>query len=69
MATLNKKQKLFIVRSLAVFNTPETVVLVKEEFNTDVTRQQVETYDPTKRAGKDLSEEFRKEFEATRKDF
>lgn len=70
MATLNKKQKLFIVRSLAVFNTPqETVVLVKEEFNTDVTRQQVETYDPTKRAGKDLSDEFRKEFEATRKDF
>lgn len=70
MATLNKKQKLFIVRSLAVFNTPqETVVLVKEEFNADVTRQQVETYDPTKRAGKDLSEEFRIEFEATRKDF
>ncbi len=70
MATLNKKQKLFIVRSLAVFNTPqETVVLVKEEFNADVTRQQVETYDPTKRAGKDLSAEFKAEFEATRKDF
>lgn len=70
MATLNKKQKLFIVRSLAVFNTPqETVVLVKEEFNTDVTRQQVETYDPTKRAGKDLSAEFKAEFDATRKDF
>ncbi|MDF2418466.1 DUF2280 domain-containing protein [Acinetobacter beijerinckii] len=70
MATLNKKQKLFIVRSLAVFNTPqETVVLVKEEFNIDVTRQQVETYDPTKRAGKDLSMEFKSEFEATRKDF
>ncbi|MEO3355763.1 DUF2280 domain-containing protein [Acinetobacter haemolyticus] len=70
MATLNKKQKLFIVRSLAVFNTPqETVVLVKEEFNTDVTRQQVETYDPTKRAGKDLSAEFRAEFDATRNDF
>ncbi|MDR8258029.1 DUF2280 domain-containing protein, partial [Acinetobacter baumannii] len=48
MASLNKKQKLFIVRSLAVFNTPqETVSLVKEEFNIDVTRQQVETYDPT----------------------
>ncbi|MDH0032022.1 MULTISPECIES: DUF2280 domain-containing protein [unclassified Acinetobacter] len=70
MATLNKKQKLFIVRSLAVFNTPqETVVLVKEEFNTDVTRQQVESYDPTKRAGKDLSADFRAEFEATRKEF
>lgn len=70
MATLNKKQKLFIVRSLAQFNTPqETVVLVKEEFELDVSRQQCEAYDPTKRVGKDLSEEFKKEFEATRKDF
>lgn len=70
MATLNKKQKLFIVQSLAVFNTPqETVQLVKEEYDIDVTRQQVESYDPTKRAGKDLSAEFKKEFELIRKDF
>ena len=70
MATLNKKQKLFIVRSLAQFNTPqETVVLVKEEFELDVSRQQCVAYDPNKRVGKDLSEEFKKEFEATRKDF
>ena len=52
MATLNKKQKLFIVRSLAQFNTPqETVLLVKEEFTIDVSRQQCEAYDPTKRVG------------------
>ncbi|WP_353171305.1 DUF2280 domain-containing protein [Acinetobacter rudis] len=70
MATLNKRQKLFIVRSLAVFNTPqETVALVKEEFNIEVTRQQCEAYDPTKRVGKDLSAEFKAEFEATRRDF
>ncbi len=70
MATLNKRQKLFIVRSLAVFNTPqETVVLVKEEFNLDVSRQQCEAYDPTKRVGKDLSAEFKAEFDVTRKDF
>jgi hypothetical protein len=70
MATLNKKQKIFIVRSLAVFNTPqETVLLVKEEFDLEVSRQQVETYDPTKRAGKDLSTELKDEFELTRKDF
>ena len=70
MATLNKKQKLFIVRSLAQFNTPqETAVLVKEEFNIDVSRQQCEAYDPTKRVGKDLSDELKTEFEATRKDF
>ena len=70
MATLNKKQKLFIVRSLAQFNTPqETVVLVKEEFSIDVSREQCEAYDPTKRVGKDLSDELKKEFEVTRKDF
>ena len=70
MASLNKKQKYFIVRSLAQFNTPqETVVLVKEEFDLEVSRQQVETYDPTKRAGKDLSAELKVEFEVTRKDF
>ncbi len=70
MATLNKKQKIFIVRSLAFFNTPqETVLLVKEEFDLEVSRQQVETYDPTKRAGKDLSAELKDEFELTRKDF
>ncbi|KHF78435.1 Phage protein [Acinetobacter sp. neg1] len=70
MATLNKKQKLFIVQSLAVFNTPqETVVLVKEEFNIDVSRQQVETYDPTKVAGRDLSKEFKEAFEAIREKY
>ena len=70
MASLNKKQKYFIVRSLAVFNTPqETVLLVKEEFDLEVSRQQVETYDPTKRAGKDLSTELKSEFELARKEF
>ena len=70
MATLNKKQKLFIVRSLARFNTPqETAVLVKEEFDIEVSRQQCEAYDPTKRVGKDLSQEFKTEFELSRADF
>lgn len=70
MASLNRKQKYFIVRSLAVFNTPqETVLLVKEEFDLEVSRQQVETYDPTKRAGKDLSPELKSEFEVARKEF
>ena len=34
-----------------------------------VTKQQCEKYDPTKRAGVNLSEEFRKEFELARADF
>ncbi|HDI2987387.1 TPA: DUF2280 domain-containing protein [Acinetobacter baumannii] len=70
MATLNKKQKLFIVQSLAVFNTPqETVSLVKEEFDIDVSRQQVESYDPTKFAGRDLSKELKEIFEKTREEY
>jgi hypothetical protein len=70
MATLNKREKIFIVRLLAEFNTPtETVELVKQEFKKDVTRQQVESYDPTKRAGRNLSAELKAEFEATRKAF
>ena len=44
-------------------------MLVKEEFSIDVSRQQCEAYDPTKRVGKDLSDELKKEFEVTRKDF
>lgn len=71
MATLRKEVKLFIVRSLAVFNTPEeTAKLVNEEYkNLNVSRQQCERYDPTKRAGKDLSADLKAEFEATRKEF
>lgn len=70
MATLTKDQKLFIVRALAVFNTPtETVKLVKEEYDISLNRQNVEAYDPTKRVGKDLSQELKGEFEATRKEF
>ena len=71
MATLRKEAKLFIVRSLAQFNTPEeTARLVNEEYkNLNVSRQQCERYDPTKRAGKDLSEELKKEFEITRSEF
>ena len=67
MAALKKEVKLFIVRSLAVFNTPtETVELVNQEYGIKVTKQQCEKYDPTKRAGENLSEELRVDFEKTR---
>ncbi|MCU4331924.1 MULTISPECIES: DUF2280 domain-containing protein [Acinetobacter calcoaceticus/baumannii complex] len=70
MAALRKEVKLYIVRSLAVFNTPqETVELVNEEFKIKISRQQCERYDPTKRAGKDLSQELKEEFEHTRNEF
>lgn len=61
MARLKKEVQTYIVRSLAQFNTPqETATLVKEEFGIDVTRQQCEAYDPTKRIGKDLSQSLKK---------
>ena len=70
MARLKKEVQTYIVRSLAQFNTPqETATLVKEEFGIDVTRQQCEAYDPTKRIGKDLSQSLKKEFEETRKSY
>lgn len=63
MARINKKVKVFIVRMLAEFETPtEAAKAVKELFNVDVTPQQCEAYDPTKKIGKDLSDEFRKLF-------
>ncbi len=70
MARLRKEVRLFIVRSLAVFNTPtETAKAVQEGFGITVTRQQCEGYDPTKRTGQDLSAELRDEFEITRQNF
>lgn len=70
MARLKKEVQTYIVRSLAQFNTPqETADLVKEEFRIEVTRQQCEAYDPTKRIGKDLSQSLKKEFEETRKSY
>ena len=70
MARLNKRVKLYIVRSLAIFNTPsETVELVHQEYGVKVTKQQCEKYDPTKRSGENLSEELRIDFEKTREMF
>jgi len=67
MAQLKREVKLFIVRSLAIFNTPsETAEAVKQEFGIEVSRQKCEVYDPTKRVGKDLSKDLADEFHATR---
>lgn len=60
MARITKKVKLFIVRMLAEFESPtQTSKTAKEVFNVDVTPQQCEAYDPTKRTGQDLSQELR----------
>ncbi|MDH0031351.1 MULTISPECIES: DUF2280 domain-containing protein [unclassified Acinetobacter] len=63
MARITKKVKLFIVRMLAEFETPtKTSKAVKDIFNVDVSPQQCELYDPTKRMGQDLSQDLRDKF-------
>ena len=67
---LPDEAKRFVVQQLAMFETPSDVVRsVKEEFGIEVSRQAVEAYDPGKRAGAALSQEFRELFAATRETF
>lgn len=70
MATLSNDVKAFIVQALACFDTPSLVVTsVKEEFGVDVSRQQVQCYDPTKYQGRNLHQKWRIVFDDTRKRF
>ena len=70
MAILKNEVKSFIVQALACFDTPSQVVeTVKNEFGVVVTRQQVETHDPTKAAGKGLAVKWATLFHDTRKRF
>jgi len=70
MATLREPIKIFIVQSLACFDTPQQVAdAVKQEFDIEIERQQVSAYDPTKPTGKNLSKKLKDLFTRTRKDF
>lgn len=70
MAKLDVKVKRYIVRLLACYDTPSQVAkAVKEEFGVDVTRMQVQVYDPTKAQGQQLSKDLRELFESERADF
>ncbi|ATP86044.1 DUF2280 domain-containing protein [Acinetobacter baumannii] len=70
MATLKEPVKIFIVQSLACFDTPQQVVeAVREEFNIELTRQQVASYDPTKATCRALSKKLTALFNKTREDF
>uniref|UniRef100_UPI000A1207FF DUF2280 domain-containing protein n=1 Tax=Ensifer aridi TaxID=1708715 RepID=UPI000A1207FF len=67
---LKDEVKTFIVQSLACFDTPSIVVdAVRKEFGETITRQSVEGYDPTKKAGSNLAEKWRLLFDETRKTF
>lgn len=70
MAALKGEVKAFIVQSLACFDTPSQVVdAVKKEFGIAVTRQQVESHDPTKANGKGLAQKWVDMFNDTRERF
>lgn len=70
MAALKEPIKIFIVQSLACFDTPQQVAdAVKQRFGIEIERQQCENYDPTKFGGRNLSKKLKELFERTRKDF
>ncbi|MFJ7281870.1 DUF2280 domain-containing protein [Pseudomonas sp. NPDC099000] len=70
MAVLKNEVKSFIVQALACFDTPSQVVeSVKNEFGVVLSRQQVETHDPTKTSGKGLALKWQTLFHDTRKRF
>lgn len=70
MSALSDDVKTFIVQALACFDPPSVVVkAVKAEFGEAVTPQQVEAYNPERRAGQGLSEGYREIFRATREAF
>lgn len=70
MAVLQNEVKAFIVQALACFDTPSQVVeAVQKEYGVTITRQQVETHDPTKTSGKCLAKRWVTLFEDTRKRF
>lgn len=70
MATLSEPVKIYIVQSLACMISPQKVAeAVKQEYGLDIDRKQVQLYDPTKAAGKNLSKKFVELFHKTRKEF
>jgi len=70
MAALKEDVKLFIVHSLACFMTPTQVAdVLRKEYGIEVTRMQVQAYDPDKVIGKRLSEKWIAEFRKMRDDF
>ena len=70
MATLKEPVKIFIVQSLACFDTPQQVVdAVRQEFRVEIERQQVASYDPTKATCRNMSKKLKDLFHKTRIDF
>ncbi|VDR24305.1 Uncharacterized conserved protein [Raoultella terrigena] len=70
MATLKAECKIFIVQSIACYETPSQVVeSVRDKFGIEITRQQVESHDPTKVSSKGLAQKWVDIFNDTRERF
>ncbi len=70
MAALKEPVKIFIVQSLACFETPQQVAdAVMQRFGIEIDRRQCENYDPTKFAGRNLSKKLKDLFDRSRKEF
>lgn len=70
MAKLTEPMKIFIVQSLACFETPQQVAdSVKNNFKVEIERMQCANYDPTKPTGAKMSQKLKDLFYKTRKDF
>lgn len=67
---LTREQQTYVVQTLACFDTPSLVVAsVKKDFGVTLSPQLVETYDPTKKAGRNVAARWKALFEETRKTF
>ena len=68
MSDLNKIEQLFIVQQFAMFSSPKEIIeLVKEEFDAEVTKQQIHYYNGD--LNKKLPKTWRKIFDQMRKEF
>ena len=67
---LNDAEKAFVVQQLACFGSPKEVSeALMEECAVQLAPQNIECYDPNKRAGQNLSKKWRVLFEHTRQAF
>ncbi|KKX29193.1 DUF2280 domain-containing protein [Rhizobium sp. LC145] len=67
---LSREQQTYVVQALACFDSPAVVVAaLKKDFGVAISPQAVECYDPTKKAGRNLSVRWKALFEETRKTF
>lgn len=70
MAALKEPVKIFIVQSLACFETPQQVAdAVEKIYKIKIDRKQCHSYDPSKYAGRNLSKKLKDLFDKTREDF